>query len=411
MQGARTLKSGCLQFCKTGYNLSEWCRNSGDGQEMNRLRVLLVVRWPLGGIRTHLKYVYPLLVQKLGGMHLSLLGPRMDEMERLKRDLAPLQVRFIELDNCTNVALARAVDHEIAGGDVDLVHSHGFTAACSAALPARLRRVPHLATIHDILQDSQFVGPKGIARRLCFRVLLNLVDIVHAVGDEAGENLVAHLGPGIGSRLRVIRNGILTEPVLHAAPRDLRTELGLQSGAFLVGYFGRFMAQKGFRYLVEAVRLLRDREGNQLHRPVHVVAFGADGFVREDRAALERAGLRSYFSFLPHVPEVASTLKAVDVVAIPSLWEAMPLLPMEAMVAGVPVVGTSCIGLGEVLVDSPSAVVSPRDAAALAGALEHEANSSSRAAAEGFVPRAVERFDVANQVSKLGDLISQMTTR
>ena len=89
----------------------------------------------------------------------------------------------------------------------------------------------------------------------------------------------------------------------------------------------------------------------------------------------------------------------------------MPLLPMEAMVAGVPVVGTNCIGLGEILVDSPSAVVSPRDAAALAGALEHEANSSSRAAAEGFVPRAVERFDVANQVSKLGDLISQMTAR
>ena len=81
--------------------------------------------------------------------------------------------------------------------------------------------------------------------------------------------------------------------------------------------------------------------------------------VREERAALERAGLRSYFSFLPHLPEVASTLKAVDVVAIPSLWEAMPLLPMEAMVAGVPVVGTNCIGLGEILVDSPSAIVSP----------------------------------------------------
>jgi len=378
---------------------------------MSRLNVLLVVRWPVGGIRTHLKYVYPLLVQKLGGMQLTLLGPCMGEMELIKRDLAALQVRFIEPDSRTNVALARAVDHEIAGGDVDLVHSHGFTAACCAALPARWRRVPHLATIHDILQDSQFVGSKGIARRLGFRVLLNLVDVVHAVGNEAGENLVAYLGRGIGSRLRVIRNGILTEPVLQAAPRDLRTELGLQSSAFIVGYFGRFMAQKGFRYLVEAVRLLRDREGNQLHRPVHVVALGADGFVREERAALERAGLRSYFSFLPHVPELASTLKAVDVVAIPSLWEAMPLLPMEAMVAGVPVVGTNCIGLGEILVDSPSAIVSPRDAVALAGALEHEANSSSRAAAEGFVPRAVERFDVANQVSRLGDLISQMTAR
>lgn len=378
---------------------------------MSRLRVLLVVRWPVGGIRTHLKYVYPLLVEKLGGVQVTLVGPRMDEMEVLKHDLAALNVKFIELDDCTSVTLARAVDREIAGGEVDLVHSHGFTAACAAAFPAKLRRVPHLATIHDIVQDSQFLGFKGASRRLGFRLLLNMVDVVHAVGDEAGKNLVTHLGPSIGSRLRVIRNGILTEQVLRAAPRDLRAELGLESGALLVGYFGRFMAQKGFRYLVEAVRLLRDREGTEVQRPVHVATFGEDGFVREERAALERAGLRSYFSFLPYIPEVASTLKAVDVVAIPSLWEAMPLLPMEAMVAGVPIVGTSCIGLGEVLFDTPSVVVAPRDAAALAAALGREAKASSRAAAASFVPRAVERFDVITQVSNLGDLITQMTTR
>ena len=233
---------------------------------------------------------------------MTLIGPRMDEMELLKRDLAALKVKFIELDECTNLTLARAVDREIARGEIDLVHSHGFTAACAAALPAKLRRVPHLATIHDIVQDPQFLGLKGNARRLGFRLLLNMVDVVHAVGDEAGKNLVAHLGSGVGSRLRVIRNGILTGPVLRAAPRDLRTELGLESGALLVGYFGRFMAQKGFRYLVEAVRLLRDREGTEMQRPVHVATFGEDGFVREERAALERAGLRSYFSFLPTYP-------------------------------------------------------------------------------------------------------------
>src|SRR5579863_490697 len=174
--------------------------------EMDRLKVLLVVRWPVGGIRTHLKYVYPLLAQKLGGMHLTLLGPRMSEMEVLKHDLASLEIRFIELQSCTNVTLAQAVDQEIARGAVDLVHSHGFTAACCAVIPAKVRRVPHLATIHDILQKSQFLGPRGIARRLGFRLLLNMVDVVHAVGDEAGENLVTHLGPGIGSRMRIIRN-------------------------------------------------------------------------------------------------------------------------------------------------------------------------------------------------------------
>jgi glycosyltransferase involved in cell wall biosynthesis len=377
---------------------------------MSPLRVLIVVRWPVGGIRTHLKYVYPLLMHKLGGMRATLIGPRVDEMELLKRDLADSEVKFLELDRrCTDSKLARAVSREIIRGDFDLVHSHGFTAACSAAIPAKLRHVPHMATVHDILQESQFVGLKGITRRLGFQFLMSMIDVVHAVGDEAGENLVAQLGPGISSRLRVVRNGILTEPVLHATARDLRTELGLKSDALLVGFFGRFMAQKGFRYLVDAVRLLRDSANPEMHGQVQVVTFGGDNFVREERAALQEAGLSSYFNFLPHLPDTASALKSVDVVAIPSLWEAMPLLPMEAMVAGVPVVGTSCIGLGEVLADSPSIVIPPRDAVALATALDREAKCSSRTAAEDFVPRAVERFDVARQVAELGDLISDLT--
>jgi glycosyltransferase involved in cell wall biosynthesis len=377
---------------------------------VNQLRTLIVVRWPAGGIRTHLKYVYPLLVQKLGGMQVTLMSLRMDELEMLKRDLASLNVNFVELDNrCTGIQFARAVNREIGGGKFDLIHSHGFTAACAAAVPAKLRRVPHLATIHDILHDSHF-GPKGILRRLGFRLLLNMPDALHAVGDDAGKNLMTQLGPGIGSRLRVARNGILTEAVLQAAPRDLRGELNLEVSSFLIGFFGRFMSQKGFRYLAEAVGLLRDRNRAGMRR-VHVVTFGEGNFIREEQAALEKAGLRAQFSFMPYLQNVASTLKSVDVVAIPSVWETMPLLPMEAMVAGVPVIGTSCTGLREVLADSPSTIIPPRDPMALAQALEREANRSSRAVAEHFIPRAVERFDVADQVSKLSELIGHLIAK
>jgi len=54
---------------------------------------------------------------------------------------------------------------------------------------------------------------------------------------------------------------------------------------------------------------------------------------------------------------------------IPSLWEASPLQPMEAMAAGIPVLGTDCIGLREVLADTPSRMVRAADPAALADGL------------------------------------------
>jgi glycosyltransferase involved in cell wall biosynthesis len=373
-------------------------------------RILAVVRWPVGGIRTYLKYVYPILNRQLGGVDISMIVPAVEEFEVLKQDLIGLNIRYINVDrDCTAVKLAQSINRELAEGPFDLIHSHGFTAALSASTVAKFRDVPHLATVHDIFQDTQFVGLKGTALRVCFRFALGMVDVVQAVGEDAGRNLVAHLGSDFASHVRVVRNGILTEPVLHSVPRDLRAELKLDVNAFLIGFFGRFMAQKGFGYLVKAIRLLRDRRRAEPPRPFHVVSFGGGGFIREEQAALERSGLNTWFTFLPFTADIASALKSVDVVAIPSLWEAMPLLPMEAMVAGVPVIGTSCIGLGEVLADSPATVIPARDSIALANALESEAQASSRQAAERFVPLAAERFDVTRTVSELIELMGSLT--
>jgi glycosyltransferase involved in cell wall biosynthesis len=378
---------------------------------MSIRRILLVVRWPVGGIRTYLKYVYPQLCQRLSGVAISMVTPHGDEFDALSRDLADLNIKYVDVGrDCSVLTLAAAVNRELRRAPYDLIHSHGFTAALAAAVAAKLRRVPHITTVHDILQRTQFVGLQGQARRFALAMALRLVDIVQAVGEDAQRNIVAHLGPGLGRRVRVVRNGILTQPILQAAPRDLRAELRLDPHTFLIGFFGRFMAQKGFHYLVEAVRILREHAA-QRARPFHVVSFGGGGFIREEQAAIERSGLKSCFSFLPFVPEAAAAMKGVDVVAIPSLWEAMPLLPMEAMVAGVPVVGTSCIGLAEVLANTPATVVTPADARALAGALEHEASHSSRTVAGNFANIAAQRFDVAACVAGLIELMRELGRR
>ena len=376
---------------------------------MDMRHILLVVRWPIGGIRTHLKYVYPLIHRELPAVKVTLIAPRTEHSETLERDLADLQISYVYLDlYCSFRTLLKTVNQQLSSGSFDLVHSQGFTAGAAAALPARLRRVPHLMSVHDVMQDSQFAGVRGWARKLGVRTVFGQIDLVHAVSGDVRQNLIAHLGDRFARRVRVVRNGILTRPILDAPARDLRGELGLDSDVLLVGFFGRFMAQKGFRILVEAVRLLRQAATPGVRR-VHVVAFGGGGFVREEQAAIERAGLAEAFSFFPFVADVAGALKAVDVVAMPSLWEAAPLLPMEAMVAGVPVIGTSCIGLAEVLAGTPAVMLKPGDAAALAAAIAHEAGSGSRTTAEAFVRDAASRFDVADRVPELIELMKELS--
>ena len=93
---------------------------------------------------------------------------------------------------------------------------------------------------------------------------------------------------------------------------------------------------------------------------------------------------------------------------MPSLWEAWPLLPMEAMVAGVPVLGSDCIGLREVLRDTPSRTVAANDPAALVDGLRAALDEPWTEAARAFVPQARTRFDNAHAVRCLTALFDAL---
>src|ERR1700681_1791205 len=104
--------------------------------------------------------MYPLVDRELVGLDVVIVVARTEESEfkAMQHDLAALRIKYVAVHkDCSTGKLARYVSRELLLGRYDLVHSHGFTAAVAAATAAKLRRVPHLATVHDILQDSQFV--------------------------------------------------------------------------------------------------------------------------------------------------------------------------------------------------------------------------------------------------------------
>src|SRR5262249_56184967 len=78
---------------------------------------------------------------------------------------------------------------------------------------------------------------------------------------------------------------------------------------------------------------------------------------REYQRAVEREGLSGCVTLLDFVPDVAPVLRQLDLVVVPSLWEASSLVSMEALAAGVPVLGSDCPGLPEVLRGPPPRTV------------------------------------------------------
>jgi len=368
-----------------------------------KIRILLVVRWPVGGIRTFIKYVYGKFEAE--NYELTILGPEGRDMSVLIKDLKDVDVKFISLSKRPSLfQMFSKVMTSILAGNFDLVHSHGFTSGMSAALPAFLFGKPHILTSHDILNDRQFDGFAGRVKRSALQISLRCVTHVHSVSNDAQENLLRHF-PEFrkGCKCIVIKNGIEIENFLNAKRLDLHELLKVDKDTFLIGFLGRFMAQKGFTFLVDAIELLSVRR--DLSRKPIVVAFGDGDFIREEKSRLADRGLSGHFVFMPFTPDVAGVLKGLDVVVMPSRWEACPLLPMEALVSGTPLIASTCIGLGEVIENTPAIKVRPESGSDIAESLFSFMKSGSKGRFDSFVTEAADRFCVTNQIQSLKKLI------
>jgi glycosyltransferase involved in cell wall biosynthesis len=369
----------------------------------SRATILIAARWPVGGIRTYLRYIFRYDV--LADQRYVVLAPDAAGLDVALADFAAERVERMTPGQ-SNAAMFREGVRAARQRQPALIHSHGFTSALLLAPIARLARIPHLVTTHDVLFPAQFAGVKGWIKRLAVAAALRSADHVMAVGEEALTNLRSFF-PALDTDTKstAIRNGI--EPSLFAGEqrRPLRQELSLAPGTTLLGFFGRFMAQKGFTYLVEAVARLR-REGHD----VQVACFGWGGFIREEQQALRERGLSEFFHFLAQTDDMVAALRGVDAVVIPSRWEACPLLPMEALVAGAPVITSDCIGMTEVVADTPALVFPTGDADALSQCIARivARPEAYRDQAEAFRADASKRFDGARSAASLASLYADL---
>lgn len=121
-------------------------------------KILLVIRHPVGGIKTYLKYVYK--EKYFSDFDFTIVMPASGEAEQLLEQEINNRVTFIGCENDT-LSLLKSLFFIMKDSDFSLVHSHGFTSGACTSMLARLNGLPHLMTSHDVMLDKQFSGVKG----------------------------------------------------------------------------------------------------------------------------------------------------------------------------------------------------------------------------------------------------------
>ncbi len=369
------------------------------------MHVLMTALQPGGGIRTFFRYIYS--QPDFSGDRFTLIAPDADH--QLAEFLIPIlgedRFKIVSAPNDV-IGFVRVIRKELDIPGYDLIHSHGFGAGLLTEVATFGRKAPkHLMTAHDVFLETQFNSWKGKFRKYVMAKLFAKMHAIHTVTNDATENFIEFFPNLPRSCFRPILHGVDTEFFASGQPIDLRRKLQIPLDVPLIGFFGRFMGQKGFRTLVDALVILK---GDQFKPMPKVLTFGWGGFIREDYEYLASAGLADYFVQLPATNDMPAMIKSVDMVAMPSRWEACGLLAMEVLASGTPLLSTDCIGLQEVVAGSPARIFAPGDAKSLAKLIKAEIEVSSREEFLVYQKTAIERFHISIPASRLRVLYDEV---
>lgn len=265
----------------------------------------------------------------------------------------------------------------------DIVQTHTSVAGALGRVAARLfTKTPVVHMIHAFAGHPYRSTPFRLAARIVERQLDRFTDW-YIAGSRAMVQRGIDQRIFTANKVELIHNGIDLAPFTTPHGLAERRPARPSDAPVTIGFLGRLEKQKGVPYLIEAAALVKAQLPN-----VRIVIAG-DGQMRgELEAQAARLCVTDIVEFVGWQQDAAAFLGQIDIMAMPSLWEAFGLSAAEAMALGKPVIASAIEGLPEVIEDGVTGLLVPRaDSAGLAAAIVELGRQPERWAAMGAAGR------------------------
>jgi len=242
---------------------------------------------------------------------------------------------------------------------IALIHTHTPRAALIGRVAARLTGLPMVHHVHSptIADTTQRVRRwvNGLSERISMQGLAGLITVSHTL-----RQYVAQRGLRAGL-IQVVHNGV---PVLGPL-----TKREVPTGDWTLGTVALFRPRKGLEVLLHALANLR-----QQGLPVRLRAVGqfeTPDYERTIHALAGELQVNDAIDWTGFCSDVPAELARMDLFVLPSLFgEGLPMVVLEAMAAGVPVVATRVEGIPEAVRDRVDGLIAePNNVASLTAQL------------------------------------------
>ena len=259
----------------------------------------------------------------------------------------------------------RAMNKALNGTSIALVHSNTL-AVLSGAIWAKLRRIPHVWHVHEMI-----VSPRPV--KLMFPILLRLLADKVPCNSNATMQLLLESQPALQKKCVTIWNGMDRNSESDTeSTRLFREQLKISPEEVLVVLMGRINRWKGQKLLVKAAGKVSDSGlSNVRYLIVGSVPPGQEHFQEELDHAIAESGIADHIAVMNFQEDIWPIWDAADIAVVPSTEpEPFGMVALEAMAAGKPVIAAAHGGLTDIVLDGVTGIlVLPSDADALAGAI------------------------------------------
>lgn len=236
----------------------------------------------------------------------------------------------------------------------DVIHSHigAIQYAMPAAILAKIKMKVH--TIHN-LAEKELSKPARFFAKIFYKYF-NVTPI--ALSQIVQESVVKTYRLK-REKVPIIYNGI---DLSNCIKKD---NYSMINDRFTILHIGRFAPQKNHKGLLEAFLLF-----HKTHLDSRLQLIGIGSELEEARRFVLENGLSNCVEFLGEKDDVYPYLHEADIFVLPSIYEGMPLVLIEAMGTGLPIVATNVGGIPDML-NHENSIIVPVDVNAIEKAFEH----------------------------------------